>query len=74
MRGNKMNKLQLNRKHFISLIDIEKFVYKNNIVWVYLKKGNYPHILKTDYEPYILRLRLNNLGYTIKDFLVEEEK
>ena len=65
------NKLKLNRKHFVELLNIEKFVYKSDIVWVYLKKGNYPRILKTDYSPYILRLRLNNLGYRITDFKVE---
>ena len=69
-----MNKLKLNRKHLIDPSQIEKFVYKNGIVWVYLKKGNYPRILKTDYNAYILRLRLVNLGLCIKDFKVEEEK
>lgn len=64
--------LKVNRKHFVELLNIEKFVYKNDIVWVYRKNG-YPKILKTDYDPYTLRLRLNNLGYKITDFKVEEE-
>ena len=66
-----MKLLKLNRKHLISVNQIEKFVYRDNIVWVYLKKGNYPHILKTDYSPYILRLRLTNIGCTITNFKVE---
>ena len=66
-----MNKLKLNRKHYIDPSQIEKFVYKKDTVWVYLKKG-YPRILKTDCSPYILRNRLVNIGLCIKDFLVEE--
>jgi hypothetical protein len=68
-----MNKLKLNRKHHIDPTQIEKFVYKNDIVWVYLKPGNYPPILKTDCSPYILRNKLVNLGLCITDFKVEEK-
>jgi len=68
-----MNKLQLNRKHLIDPSQIEKFVYKNNIVWVYLKKGNYPPILKTECNAYVLRNRMVNIGLNINDFKVEEE-
>jgi len=69
-----MNKLQLNRKHHVDPSQIEKFVYKNGIVWVYLKPGNYPRILKTECNPYVLRLRMVNIGLNINDFKVEEEK
>ena len=65
--------LKINRKHLIDPSNIEKFVYKNDVVWVYRKKG-YPRILKTDYNAYILRLRLVNLGLCIKDFKVEGDK
>ena len=65
-----MNKLQLNRKHFVSSNNIEKFVIKKDIVWVYKKTG-YPPILKTDYGIYLLRNKLVNLGLQLKDFKVE---
>ncbi len=67
-----MNKLKVNRKYFVSLANIEKFVIKKDCVWVYRKSG-YPKILKTDCNAYNLRNRLVNLGYSIKDFKVEEE-
>ena len=66
-----MTKFKVNRKYSIDISQIEKFVYKEDIVFVHLKKGNYPLVLKTDYCPYILRLRLNNLGYSINNFKVE---
>jgi hypothetical protein len=66
-----MNKLKVNRKHHVPLSNIEKFVYRDCIVWVYRKVG-YPKVYKTDYCPYILRNRLVNLGYSISDFKVEE--
>lgn len=69
-----MNKLQLNRKHLIDPAQIEKLVYKNNIVWVYLKKGNYPRILKTECNAYVLRNRMINIGLKISDFKIEAEK
>lgn len=69
-----MNKLKLNRKHSIDVSQIEKFVYKKDIVWVYMKKPFYPPILKTDYNAYNLRLRLVNMRLNIHDFKVEREK
>ena len=66
-------KLKINRKHYIELINIEKFVIKKNgDIWVYRKIG-YPRIYKCLEGVYMLRKRLVNLGYTIHDFLVEEE-
>lgn len=65
-----MNKLKINRKHFVSIDNIEKFVVKDSIVWVHLKTG-YPPILKTDYGVYLLRNKLVNLGFLLKDFKVE---
>lgn len=67
-----MVKLKVNRKHSISLDNIKKFVIKRDIVWVYLKTG-YPLILKTEYGAYLLRNKLVNLGYLLKDFKVENE-
>ena len=63
-------KLKINRKHFISLDNIKKFVIKKDIIWVYKKVG-YPPILKTDYGVYLLRNKLVNLGKQLKDFKVE---
>ncbi len=68
-----MNKLKLNRKHFVDIDNIEKFVIKGDIVWVYLKEG-YPPILKTDYGAYLLRNKLVNLGLQLKDFKVENDE
>lgn len=69
-----MNKLKVNRKNFVELINIEKFVIKKNgDVWVYRKVG-YPPIYKCLEGLYILKNRLVNCGYTIQDFKVEEEK
>ena len=69
-----MSKLKVNRKHFVELINIEKFsVRKNGDVWVYRKKG-YPRIYKCLEGIYMLKKRLVNLQYTIHDFKVEEEK
>lgn len=65
-------KLKVNRKHSVSLDNIKKFVIKRDIVWVYLKTG-YPPILKTEYGAYLLRNKLVNLGYLLKDFKVENE-
>ncbi len=69
---SKIKKLKLNRKHFININNIEKFVIKKDCVWVYLKK-DYPKILKTDYGVYLLRNKLVNLGLQLKYFKVEEE-
>jgi len=63
-------KLKVNRKHFINIENIEKFVIKSECIWVYKKIG-YPPILKTDYGAYLLRNKLVNLGVQIKDFKVE---
>lgn len=69
-----MNKLKVNRTKFVELINIEKIVIKKNgDVWVYRKKG-YPRIYKCLEGIYMLRKRIVNLGYTIHDFKVEEEK
>ncbi len=69
-----MNKLKVNRTKFVELINIEKFVIKKNgDIWVYRKVG-YPRVYKCLEGIYILRNRLVNLGYTIQDFVVEEEK
>ena len=65
-----MKKLKINRKHFISIDNIKKFVIKKDIVWVYKKEG-YPPILKVDCGVYLLRNRLVNLGVQLKDFKVE---
>lgn len=65
-----MNKLKLNKKHSVDIDNIEKFVIKKDIIWVYLKEG-YPPILKTDYGAYLLRNQLVNLGLLLKDFKVE---
>ncbi len=62
-------KLKINRKHFVYLDNIKKFVIKRDIVWVYLKTG-FPPILKTDYGAYLLRNKLINLGVQLKDFKV----
>jgi len=67
-----MNKLKINRKHSVDIDNIEKFVIKKDIVWVYLKEG-YPPILKTDYGVYLLRNKLVNLGLQLKDFMEHEE-
>ena len=66
-------KLKINRKHFVSTDNIEKFVIRKDCICVYLKKG-YPKILKTDYGIYLLRNKLVNLGLQLKDFKVEEIK
>lgn len=65
-----MNKLKVNRKHFIDINNIKKFIIKKDIVWIYLKKG-YPSILKTDHGIYLLKNKLVNLGLQLKDFKVE---
>ncbi len=65
-----MNKLKVNRKHSVDIDNIEKFIIKADCVWIYLKEG-YPPILKTDYGAYLLRNKLVNLGYLLKDFKVE---
>lgn len=68
-----MNKLKINRKHFISLTNIEKIVIKKNEeVWVVRKKG-YPLIYKCLEGIDVLKNRLVNLGVTWKDFEVEYE-
>ena len=68
-----MVKLKVNRKHFVELDNIEKFVVKDNgDVWVYRKVG-YPRIYKCLEGIYMLKNRLVNLGCTIHDFKVEEE-
>ena len=68
-----MNKLKLNRKHSVDPFQIKKFVVKSDIVWVYLKKGNYPPILKSDCNWYLLKNRLVNLRLPITDFKVEND-
>jgi hypothetical protein len=68
-----MNILKVNRKHHISLSSISKIVIKGNIPWIYLKKGNYPPILKATEGLDLLKKRLVNLGVTIHDFKVEKE-
>ncbi len=65
-------KLKINRKHYVDIDNIEKFVIKKDIIWVYLKEG-YPPILKTDYGVYLLRNQLVNLGLQLKDFKVEND-
>ena len=65
--------LKINRKHSIDINNIEKFVIKGDIVWVYLKEG-YPTILKTDYGAYLLRNKLVNLSVLLKDFKVENDE
>ena len=65
-----MNKLKINRKHFISLDNIKKLVIKPGCVWVYQKTG-YPPILKTNCGVYLFRNRLVNLGKQLNDFKVE---
>lgn len=72
-----MNKLKINRKHFISLDNIEKIVVKKDgkfghDVWVYAKSG-FPKIYKCLEGIDILKNRLVNLGCTIHDFKVEEK-
>lgn len=68
-----MNKLKINRSHFVELINIEKFVIKkNDEVWCYRKRG-YPRIYKCLEGLYMLKKRLVNLNYTIHDFKVERE-
>lgn len=67
-----MNKLKVNRKHFVSLDNIEKFVIKSDCVWVYRKRG-YPKVYKTEEGIDRLKNRLVNLGETIHDFEVEYE-
>ena len=64
--------LKINRKYSVDFNNIEKFVIKKDIVWVYLKEG-YPPILKTDHGVYLLRNKLVNLGLQLKDFKVEYE-
>lgn len=66
-----MNKFRVNRKHYIEINQIVKFVIKKNEIWIYLKKGNYPPILKTDYSFYMFRFKLTNLGVSLNDFKVE---
>ena len=63
-------KLKINRKYFISLDNIKKFVIKSDCVWVYQKTG-YPPILKANCGVYLLRNRLVNLGKQLNDFKVE---
>ncbi len=65
-----MNKLKINRKHFISLDNIKKLVIKKDIIWVYQKIG-YPPILKANCGIYLFRNRLVNLGKQLTDFNVE---
>jgi len=65
-----MKMLKVNRKHFVNLLNVEKFVYRDGIVWIYRKEG-FPRVYKTDYAPYNLRVLLTNLGHTIQEFKVE---
>lgn len=67
-----MKILKLNRKHTIDTDNIEKFVIKKDIIWVYRIEG-YPKVYKTDYGAYLLRNKLVNLGLLLKDFKVECE-
>ena len=67
-----MNQLRVNRKYFVSLDNIEKFVIKKNEVWVYQKKG-YPKIYKCLENIDVLKNRLVNLGKTIQNFKLEYE-
>jgi len=66
----KMMKLKINRKHSVDIDNIEKFVIKGDIVWVYLKEG-YPKIYKTDCSLYMFRMHLTALGFLLTDFKVE---
>lgn len=63
-----MKKLKINRKHSVDIDNIEKLVIKKDCVWVYRKQG-YPKVYKTDYGAYLLRIKLVNLGYQLKDFI-----
>ena len=67
-----MPKLKVNRKHFISTDNIEKFVIKEKSIWVYRKKG-YPKVYKSRESLYTLKNRLVNLGLTIHNFKVENK-
>ena len=68
-----MNKLKVNRRDLIDPSQIKKIVIKGNQAWLYLKKGNYPPILKTTDGICMLEIRLINLLLTLKDFEVEYE-
>ncbi len=69
-----MNELKVNRQHFIFPSQIKKIVIKSDQAWVYLKKGNYPRILKTTEGLCLFEKRLSNLLLTLKDFEVEREE
>ena len=68
-----MTKLKINRKFSVDSSLIEKFVLKNNDVWVYLKSG-YPKILICKEGWYLLKLRMNNLGLKPWEFKVEKNE
>ena len=65
-----MKQLKINRKHFVAIDNIEKFVIKRDKIWVYRKKG-YPKVYKTEGTIDLLKNRLTNLHLTLFDFPVE---
>ena len=67
-----MNKIKINRKHFLFPDEIEKIVIKGDQAWIYRKTG-YPRIYKTTEGLYLFKKRLVNAGFTIYDFKVGEE-
>jgi len=76
-----MKVIKLNRKHTVNSDNIEKLVIKKckscgggtDRVWVYRKQG-YPKVYKTDYNFYMFRLQLTNLGLKLSDFIVEDKR
>lgn len=63
--------VKINRKYFVDTDEIEKIVIKGNNARIYLKKGNYPLILKTTEGLCLFKKRLVNAGCTIHDFKLE---
>jgi len=57
-----MKYLKINRKHFISIDRISHFEPKGKIVWVHMKDGYYPPVLKSESSIQTLKLRLLNTG------------
>ena len=68
-----MNKIKINRKHFIYASQIIKIVIKDEQAWVYLK-NSYPPIVKTTEGLCLFKKRLVNANCTIYDFKLEGDK
>jgi len=67
-----MNKLKINRTHYIAVDNIKKFVIRHNCIWVYQIVG-YPKVYKCRESWYILKNRLINLGKLPSNFRIEYE-